>query len=648
MSSVARLEAIQATMNDLAKAVDRSSSLRWAVGGRVKQVAVANDSCVSGHLSPITCLEWSPDGAHLATGGYDGSVHIWDGELREPRLTIRHVRLVNGIRWSPDGTQLASASADKTVRISSADDGAMVDVLSRHTDDVNSLAWSPDGARIATVSEDGTGRIWDLETHSLIDAVLIHRDHCLAVDWHPRSGRLATCGEDATVRLWDEEGTLQAEWVRHCDMESCRWHPFADVLAVAGDSGEVHLLDGGGATVGVLGPHGGPVKSVSWSSDGRFIAAGSYDGKCTIWDVERVEVLEVLEAPRLWLRAIHVRPGSSEIAIGTFDSAPAIFSLKNGQCSSAPLQRTRELSTPSHGVNSLARGSGDEVLAGSDDGAVHRISRSGHEWTATVAATAPDNSLVNTVAYHSRPEVVAFGTFSGVVTILRPPDSSEGASSSVRLGAPINQVAFDPTGTSLAVATYTGECVVIDVDGSTIANRVALGKGAMKSVAWIDDRRAACAGSDGIVRILDKEDGVLAELRGHGNLVNSVDVTGGPGGPLIASASRDRTIRIWDVTTGKCMRVLLGHDESVKVVAWKPGSSHQLASGSYDFSVRVWDLSADDPESASVVLDGHTSGVGALVWAGRHLVSASWDGTSILWNAESAELVSRVVVGTVS
>lgn len=585
--------------------------------------------------------------ALISRGGYDGSVHIWDDDLHEPRLTIRHFRLVNGIRWSPDGTQLASASADKTVRISSADDGTMVDVLSRHTDDVNSLAWSPDGARIATVSEDGTGRIWDLETRSLVDAVLIHRDHCLAVDWHPRSGRLATCGEDATVRLWDEGGILQAEWAHHCDMESCRWHPLDDVLAVAGDSGDVHLLNGDGATVGVLGPHGGPVKSVSWSSDGRFIAAGSYDGKCTIWNVERVEVAAVIEAPRLWLRAIHVRPGSSDVAIGTFDSAPAIFSLTD-DWRSASLQRTRELSTPSHGINSLARGSGDEILAASDDGAVHRISRSGNEWTATVAATAPDHSLVNTVTCHSRPETIAFGTFSGVVTILRPSVCSEPASSSVRLGAPINQVAFDPTGKSLAAATYTGELVVLDVDGSTIANRIALGKGAIKSVAWMDDRRAACAGSDGIVRIVDKMDGVLAELRGHGNLVNSIDVTDGPNGPLVASASRDRTIRIWDVTTGKCKSVLLGHDESVKVVAWKPGSSYQLASGSYDFSVRVWDLFADDPDSASVVLGGHTSGVGALVWADRHLVSASWDATCILWSTESSELVSRVVVGTVS
>ncbi|XP_067629093.1 lissencephaly-1 homolog isoform X3 [Eurosta solidaginis] len=60
-------------------------------------------------------------------------------------------------------------------------------------------------------------------------------------------------------------------------------------------------------------------------------------------------------------------------------------------------------------------------------------------------------------------------------------------------------------------------------------------------------------------------------------------------GPFLASGSRDKTIRIWDVTAGVCLFILNGHDNWVRGLSFHPGGKY-LISASDDKTIRVWDL----------------------------------------------------------
>ena len=79
-------------------------------------------------------------------------------------------------------------------------------------------------------------------------------------------------------------------------------------------------------------------------------------------------------------------------------------------------------------------------------------------------------------------------------------------------------------------------------------------------------------------------------LEGHTEGVNCVSYYTGGDRPLLVSGSDDKTVRVWDYQTKACMQVLNGHDENVTAVVFHP-KLPVIVSGSEDGSVRMWDNS---------------------------------------------------------
>ncbi len=92
----------------------------------------------------------------------------------------------------------------------------------------------------------------------------------------------------------------------------------------------------------------------------------------------------------------------------------------------------------------------------------------------------------------------------------------------------------------------------------------------------------------------------------------------------------DGTVRGWDIATGAERRVLKGHSDSVTAVAFSP-NSQLIVSGSRDKTVRVWDITGAERR----VLEGHLSPVSAVAFSpdGRLIVSGARDSTVRVWDA---------------
>ena len=145
----------------------------------------------------------------------------------------------------------------------------------------------------------------------------------------------------------------------------------------------------------------------------------------------------------------------------------------------------------------------------------------------------------------------------------------------------------------------------------------------------------ASASHDRTVRIWDPATGVLRyALAGHDGAVNALAVA--PDGSWLASASHDRTVRIWDPATGVLRYALAGHDGAVNALAVAPDGSW-LASASHDRTVRIWDPATGVLRYA---LAGHDGAVNALAVApdGSWLASASHDRTVRIWDPATGVL----------
>jgi WD40 repeat protein len=417
----------------------------------------------------------------------------------------------------------------------------------------------------------------------------------------------------------------------------CRWSPDGSLLAASCDDGFVHIVEPDGGFVAKIGPYVAAVKAVAWSSDGRRIAVGAYDSTVAIWEVESGALVTKWVGPQLWPRSLDWSGDGRTLIVGSMGTRPALLSvdenLERAAAGGAGESPAGESFVPpgpgTLGVNHVAVGS-ELIVAAADNGTL-RIWRAGETRGEEIAVAG--GSLINAVAVSPRePELVAYGTFSGKVELLRV--GTRQVIVSMDREHPINRVGWSPDGSTLTVADYEGRLDFYAWDGEKLDKRGSYEEheGAVKDLAWVDETSLATASTDRTARLISTSGETLRVFGGHGELLNSVSVGTIAGRRLIATVARDRTVRIHDLDTGELVSVLVGHDESVKAVAWHDEGQPMLLTGSYDFTARVWML---DPGSLQVtdqrVLVAHRSAVSTVAWARGNPVTGSWDGRVLLW-----------------
>ncbi|MBN3922196.1 serine/threonine-protein kinase [Nostoc sp. NMS4] len=161
----------------------------------------------------------------------------------------------------------------------------------------------------------------------------------------------------------------------------------------------------------------------------------------------------------------------------------------------------------------------------------------------------------------------------------------------------------------------------------------------VNSVAFSPDGTTlASASDDKTIKLWNPVSGqVIRTLEGHFNWIWTIAFS--PDSKILASGSADKTIKLWNVETGKLIRTLDGNSDGVTSVAFSPDGK-TLASGtaSKDMKIKLWNV-----ETGKLIrtLEGHTSGVASVVFSpdGKTLASGSWDKTIKLWNLETGKLI---------
>ncbi|KAJ1525042.1 hypothetical protein ONE63_009888 [Megalurothrips usitatus] len=125
------------------------------------------------------------------------------------------------------------------------------------------------------------------------------------------------------------------------------------------------------------------------------------------------------------------------------------------------------------------------------------------------------------------------------------------------------------------------------------------------------------------------------ELKGHDDhVITCLQFSGN----RIVSGSDDNTLKVWSLTTGRCVRTLVGHTGGV----WSSQmSGNTIISGSTDRTLKVWDA---DSGACIHTLCGHTSTVRCMHLHGKKVVSGSRDATLRVWDIEAGHCL-HILVG---
>lgn len=523
-------------------------------------------------------------GFRLATGGEDGKVRIWNLQTRKSTTTLEsHFSVVRKIDYCPEENALLSASRDKTVIV--------YDVKSwkvRHTipvlEELETAGFLVQGRVIYSGGELGNVRLWSMESGKEFTAEQAPKTEMEAIQDSivcPKIGSLMTIHADQTLVLQSID-SLQVELAigktspLHITRRICGNYdqivdlayvgPDRDLLAVNSNSEDIRIISlreqtSTGSDANPAGFFGGEVAllkghediiismDVDWS--GHWIATGAKDNNARLWRVDPENGSYTCYAT----------------LTGHAESVAAVALPK-----SSPPESTAAFSNPLEHPPAF-------LITASDDKTIKRWDISSASTKAQISRAVYTRKAheknINALTVHHSSNLFASASQDKLIKIWSIVDgSTAGVLRGHRRG--VWAVSFSPPGTNLTT-----------LGPASSRGYVLTGSG------------------DQTVRIWNLTDySCLLTLEGHTNSVLKVLWLPSPPtdergpydkrGQLVASASADTLVKIWDVSTGECATTLDGHTDRVWTLVSHPPNSPQtsiseaLISGGADGVLTFW------------------------------------------------------------
>ncbi|MGE0533481.1 MAG: WD40 repeat domain-containing serine/threonine-protein kinase [Pirellulales bacterium] len=516
---------------------------------------------LGGHEGDVYAVDFAPDGKMFATAGKDGAIRVWDAtSLATCSVLTEHDGEINFLAFSPDGRWLASCGDDATVRLWDVQrDFAPTATLS-HPQSALNLTFSPDSSRLATGGRDGIIRMWDVGAAALTYELKGHTDYVQSLSFAPDAKLLASGGNDGTIRLWNLEERHQQT---NLDLEIWR----VTAVAFSNDGQSLASGDSGGQlrvwAVGseeepvMLSDNAGCVNAIAWSADNSHLVSASDDGIVRVWNVQAESCAKLIgHEGRVW--SVALSPGDMQLVTTGADATARVFGA-----SALGLERV----TSAHfgGAHDVVFSPDGRLLAHA--GADCCISLVDSGTLQTLAQLGGHRDIVYAIDFSSDSRWLASASNDQTIVVWDVATRSRIRQLQLHTDAVVN-IDFSPDGRYLASVGNDHRLVVWNSHSWTPSHEQELLVGT-GGVRFSPDARWLVA-ADGS-RLRRWHVGTWRELASfdkHTQQINGLAFS--DDGKLLATASTDRTARIWDFDRGACLATLPARSEPVMKVCFSP------------------------------------------------------------------------------
>jgi WD40 repeat protein len=479
-------------------------------------------------------LAFAPDGKLLACGNKDGRIRLWDTATGEERgRWERHGKGVVAVDFAPDGKTLVSGNAEGAIQLWDVSTGKVVRQFRGHLSAVFMVAFAPGGKVVGSGGQDGTVRLWDVATGEELCRRNAGGDHVYGIAFSPDGTALASAHAHHTIGLWSVPATVRTGHKEAPDSDTSL-QPLLPALQQA------------------------TIVPFTFSPDGNSLAAVSRDGMiCLCEPATGKEVRRLGRHQGVIMSLVFSADGKRLASASWHDATVRVWDVGGGR---APL----ELRGHTTAVRSVAFSPDGKRLASVSYDRTFRL------WDLTTGKElhrSPQEAYL-AVAFSPDAKLLADSRYDGTIHLWDTATGKEARRLQTGEHGGVFCLAFAPDGRTLAVAGLTPTVRLFEVATGGLRCQYWVRRGSVHSLAFTaDGRTLAAGGGEALLHFRDLEEYKFAA----------------------ASRLSDYQVYLWDVSTGKQVRCLEGHQGGVYALAFSP-DGRKLVSRSWDTTALVWGL----------------------------------------------------------
>ncbi len=639
---------------------------------------VSGRAAFSGHTGPVYCVDYSPTGEYVISGGYDKRVLLWRPEDVKPfdyqamldRQPVRpkfrelgtHAAAVRSVTFSHDGKVAISAGHDNTIKLWHIETGELLEVLRGHGGWVRDAVFSPDDKWVLSGGYDGRAKLWSIDGYEEVKVLRGrvlggHADAVMHAAFSDRGDRIVTASRDRSAKIYQTEtGDELATFVEgHAFLAStAQFYANGTRLMTAAVDNTVRIWDvaSGGELQKFSGT--GIAAAAAVSADGQWILTGSQgDQRAKLWDAEKAELVRTLDGHQAEVTVTAFSPDARLLFTGDANGRGVLWDRISGR----QLQQLRWHTSKITAAQFLPNGA--RLLTASDDKTVC-------QWKLTGVATGglraePVDALIlphaNTVwsldvTRDGRRALTScedgrlrFWDLASA-KVVRKIEFPAGSLSFARL-SPNERTALTVHHQERTVRHWdlrSGREIRAPASNGVIGPLLDLTieGGLVWTAAFAPDGQAVLTVGGNEARLWSLTPDARGERQQmrfspHGELATA---SFSPDGTRVVTASWDMTARVWDAATGRDLLKLSGHKGAVNSAFFSP-DGRLVLTASDDGTAVTWDAGSG---ARHVTLADHGGSVRRARFSGDGtlIVTACEDAVARIWSARDGSLVNEL------